>query len=64
MLNLIRERGDIDKINLYTKDLSEPKYELLIKKLEDAGKKLMIQMHLLSVQIQWTMSMKILMITT
>ena len=64
MLNLIREQGDIDKINLYTKDLSEPKYELLIKKLEDAGKKLMIQMHLLSVQIQWTMSMKILMITT
>ena len=64
MLNLIREQGDIDKINLYTKDLSEPKYELLIKKLEDAGKKLMIQMHLLSVQIQWTMSKKILMITT
>ena len=64
MLNLIREQGDIDKINLYTKDLSEPKYELLIKKLEDAGKKLMIQMHLLSVQIQWTMFMKILMITT
>ena len=64
MLNLIREQGDIDKIDLYTKDLSEPKYELLIKKLEDAGKKLMIQMHLLSVQIQWTMSMKILMITT
>ena len=64
MLNLIREQGDIDKINLYTKDLSEPKYELLVKKLEDAGKKLMIQMHLLSVQIQWTMSMKILMITT
>ena len=64
MLNLIREQGDIDKINLYAKDLSEPTYELLIKKLEDAGKKLMIQMHLLSVQIQWTMSMKILMITT
>ena len=64
MLNLIREQGDIDKINLYAKDLSEPTYELLIKKLEDAGKKLMIQMHLLSVQIQWTMFMKILMITT
>ena len=38
-LNLIREQGDIDKIYLYAKDLSEPKYELLIKKLEDAGKK-------------------------
>ena len=27
LLNLIREQDDIDKICLYAKDLSEPKYE-------------------------------------
>ena len=37
LLNLINEQGDIDKIYLYAKDLSEPKYEFLIKKREDAG---------------------------
>ena len=37
MLNLINEQNDIDKIYLYAKDLSEPKYEYLIKKREDAG---------------------------
>ena len=37
MLNLINEQGDIDKIYLYAKDLSEPKYELLIKNGENAG---------------------------
>ena len=37
MLNLIKEQDDIDKIYLYAKDLSEPKYEFLIKKREDAG---------------------------
>ena len=37
LLNLIKEQDDIDKIYLYAKDLSEPKYELLIKKREDAG---------------------------
>ena len=26
LLNLIKEQDDIDKIDLYTKDLSEPKY--------------------------------------
>ena len=35
--NLINEQDDIDKIYLYAKDLSEPKYEFLIKKREDAG---------------------------
>ena len=39
MLNLIKEQDDIDKIYLYAKDLSEPKYEFLIKKCEDAGTK-------------------------
>ena len=37
MLNLISQQDDIDKIYLYAKDLSEPKYEFLIKKTEDAG---------------------------
>ena len=34
---MIKEQDDIDKIYLYAKDLSEPKYELLIKKHKDAG---------------------------
>ena len=39
LLNLKKEQDDIDKIYLYAKDLSEPKYEFLIKKREDAGTK-------------------------
>ena len=30
-------KNDIDKIYLYAKDLSEPKYKCLIKKRENAG---------------------------
>ena len=37
MINFINEQNDIDKIYLYARDLSEPKYEYLIKKREDAG---------------------------
>ena len=37
MINLKNEQNDIDKIYLYAKDLSEPKYEYLMKKREDAG---------------------------
>ena len=37
MLNLIKEKDNIDKIYLYAKDLSEPKHEFLIEKREDAG---------------------------
>ena len=37
LLNLIKEQDDIDKIYLYAKDLSEAKYEFLIKKGKDAG---------------------------
>ena len=37
LLNLISEQNDTDKIYLYTKDLSEQKYEYLIKKRENAG---------------------------
>ena len=39
LLNLIEEQNDIDKIYMYAKDLSEPKYELLIKKHEYTGTK-------------------------
>ena len=39
LLNLIKEQDYIDKIYLYAKDLSEPKYEFLIKRHEDAGTK-------------------------
>ena len=37
MLNLINEQRDIDKIYLYTKDLSESKYEHLINNRENTG---------------------------
>ena len=39
LINLIKEQDDIDKIYLYAKDLTEPKYEFLIKKRENSGKK-------------------------
>ena len=31
LINLINEQNDIDKIYLYARDLSEPKYEYLSK---------------------------------
>ena len=37
LTNLINEQHDIDKIYLYARDLSKPKYELLIEKREDVG---------------------------
>ena len=37
LLNLISHQDDIDKIYLYAKDLSEPKYKFLIKKHKNAG---------------------------
>ena len=37
LLNLINEQGDIDKIYLYAKDLSESKYEFLIKNRKNTG---------------------------
>ena len=37
LLNSIKEPDDIDKIYLYAKDLSKPKYEYLIKKCKNAG---------------------------
>ena len=53
LLNLTNEQKDIDKIYLYAKDLSEPKYEYLIKNRENAGiKHLNDSKALLNVQIQ------------
>ena len=40
LLNLIQKQDNdslVDKVYLYAKDLSEPKYQFLIKKREDAG---------------------------
>ena len=37
LINLINEQNDIDKIYLYAKDLSEPKYEYLTKNRENTG---------------------------
>ena len=37
LINSINEQNDIDKIYLYARDSSEPKYGYLIKKSEDAG---------------------------
>ena len=37
VLKIINKQKDIDKIYLYAKDLSEPKYEYLIKNRENAG---------------------------
>ena len=37
LFNLINEQYNIDRIYLYSKDLSKPKYEYLIKKRENAG---------------------------
>ena len=39
LLNLIKEQDDTDKVYLYAKYLSEPKFEFFIKKREDAGVK-------------------------
>ena len=37
LLNLINQQDHIDKTYLYANNLSEPKYEFLIKKCKDAG---------------------------
>ena len=39
LLNLVNKQNDIDKIYLDAKDLSKSKYEILIKKRENAGTK-------------------------
>ena len=37
LINLINKQHDMDKIYLYARDLTEPKYKFLIKKSEDVG---------------------------
>ena len=37
LLNLINEQHNIDKIYLYARDLSKPKYDYFIKKRENVG---------------------------
>ena len=65
LLNLIKEQDDIDKIYLYAKYLSKPRYEFLIKSVMMLEKNfVMIQMHLFSVQILWMMFIRILINTT
>ena len=39
MLHLIKKQDDFDKIFLYAKDLSQPKYQFFIKKHKNAGTK-------------------------
>ena len=60
LINLTNEQNDFDKIYLYVRDLSEPKYEYLIKKRKDAGIK-----HLNNPNIQtlWMVFARILVIT-
>ena len=64
LLNLINEQKDIDKIYLYAKDLSEPKYEYLIKNRENAGIKHVndLNVFILNIQIQWMTFTRILII--
>ena len=56
LLNLIQQDNNnlIDKIYLYAKDLSEPKYQFLIKKREDAGIK---NLNYLSAFIEYSNTM-------
>ena len=61
LLNLINEQNDIDKIYLYAKDLSEPKYEYLIRNRENAGIK---HLNDPNAFIECSNTMEILMITT
>ena len=65
LLNLISHQDDFDKIHLHAKDLSEPKYQFLIKKREDAGvKHSNYSNYSIGVQILWMTFTKILMIIT
>ena len=64
LLNLIQKPDNdslIDKIYLYAKDLSELKYQFLIKKREDTGIK-NSQVHSLNIQALWIIFISILMI--
>ena len=65
LLNLIKEQDHINKIYQYAKDLCEPKYEFWSKGAKMLEQNIsIIQMYVLSLLIQWTTFMRILMITT
>ena len=66
LLNSIKKNNNvIDKIYLYAKDLEEPKYELLIKKRENAGIKNLNDLNaFLSIQTIWMIFMRVLIIIT
>ena len=65
LLNLVKEQDDIDKIYLYSKDLSEPNMNFWSKSVKIQEQNIsIIQMHLLSVQVLWMTFMRILMTTT
>ena len=59
LLNLINEQEDVNKIYLYAKDLSKPKYEYLIKNRENAGIK---HVNNSKAFIEWMIFMRILII--
>ena len=63
LLNLMKKQDDIDKIYLYAKDLSDPKYQFLIKKRENVGIKHLNDSNAL-MSVQWMTFTRILMITT
>ena len=61
LLNLINEQNDMDKIYMYAKDLSEPKYQYLIKKRENAEMKHLNDPNaLVECQIRWMAFIRIL----
>ena len=65
LINLINNQNDIDKIYLYARDLSEPKYEYLIKNRDDGGIKYLNNPNaFIECSNKWMKFMRILMITT
>ena len=65
LIQNLNKATPVDKIYLYAKDLTKPKCEFLIndrKKMLELNI-LMIQLHLLSIQMTWMMFSLILMIT-
>ena len=57
LLNSIKEQDYVDKIYLYVKDLSKPKYEFLIKRRN------MQEQNISMIQILWMTFTRVLMIT-
>ena len=61
LFDLINQQSDIDKIYLYAKDISEAKYQFLIKKCEEVETKhFNIQILLFNIQTLWLIFIKTL----